>query len=37
MRVCAPSLVGLLMIGNAAEFTAGGAHVQANVTAPYVY
>jgi len=27
-------IVGLLMIGNAQEFTAGG---QANVTAPYVY
>lgn len=30
-------IVGLLMIGNAGEFTAGGAGVQANVTAPYLY
>jgi len=30
-------IVGLLMIGNAQEFRAGGPGFQANVTAPYMY
>ncbi|KIM75985.1 hypothetical protein PILCRDRAFT_78232 [Piloderma croceum F 1598] len=30
-------IVGLLMVGNAGEFTAGGTGIQANITAPYIY